>query len=295
MGLLETCSLAVFSMVLGALMSHQAKHMIDTTWLEKVEWGTVLAAMTVVLGYVVDAYFKRQEERRSAYLSRIQGQMHELLVPVTTHLHAVFLSILRFVDAHAEPHAKLDTSGHAWCWHEGGLLMRAKEAAKGSRCEDGMWRYVAETELPTEIYSAMDPCCDGWTGSPPPGRRLFDKYCNWCRYEFVPMVQDVARIITEHNHYMEPVPPARLAEVFDKGFFGNDWGKCPRGLPYSMWLAYARGWEAVLAAWDADDFTMLRPRMPMPTGLFRFNVEGQTRVGLAEAAIVGASQAVATV
>jgi len=57
-----------------------------------------------------------------------------------------------------------------------------------------------------------------------------------------------------------------------------------------MWLAYARGWEGLLAKWEAGDYSAVRPNAPFPIGLLLFAIEGQTIIGNEQQALAGASQ-----
>jgi hypothetical protein len=81
--------------------------------------------------------------------------------------------------------------------------------------------------------------------------------------------------------------------------FGQAWEMAPRMWFYSLWLSYARSWQAVLHSWDDAATTtttssstdmMIRPQTPFPVGILVFNIEAQSIVARVEKKLVGMSQ-----
>jgi hypothetical protein len=77
--------------------------------------------------------------------------------------------------------------------------------------------------------------------------------------------------------------------------YGQAWEMAPRMWFYSLWLSYARSWQAVLHSWDDATTTtttdmMIRPQTPFPVGILVFNIEAQSIVARVEKKLVGMSQ-----
>ena len=65
---------------------------------------------------------------------------------------------------------------------------------------------------------------------------------------------------------LEPIPVDRLAGAFREPPIGfSDWAFTPRDIFFSMPLAYRRGWDVVLAEWDAETIRA-RSRRRSPSG-----------------------------
>jgi hypothetical protein len=124
-----------------------------------------------------------------------------------------------------------------------------------------------------------------------PNSSLGVHYRQWIRNEWLPGVRDIAQIISQNGHLLEAIPPKDLELKFnDPPMATGNWNRTPRGMFMSMWLAYSRSWETVLAQWESGDFSRLRPTTGFPCGLFFFIVTGQDIVGNFQKDLTGQSQ-----
>lgn len=250
------------------------------TWLEKVEFGVVVAALIAVVGYVFDARKGRSAEVRAAQMQRASDQMSCLLVPLNVNFIAMISTLCDFLTVNwkycdIQDRTELEDNRDrvvAWIWRtEGGLMSSSKR------------RLFNNAELPAALSSAI---------AEDPASQLALKYRRWIRYEWVPGVRRIGQIIDSGCHWMEPVPIQRLEEMFGPKtpMSRNSWTFSPRGVFFSMWLSYWRGWDTILAQWDDGDFSSIRPDSPFPTGIFFIVLEGQEIVGDIQQQLTGQSQ-----
>jgi hypothetical protein len=66
------------------------------------DWGTVLAALVGVCGYIIDSRNHRQAEIRQLHIDRAQNQMNSLLVPINIAFHGLLFGFYGFVDSHMD-------------------------------------------------------------------------------------------------------------------------------------------------------------------------------------------------
>jgi hypothetical protein len=59
---------------------------------------------------------------------------------------------------------------------------------------------------------------------------------------------------------------------------------------YSIFLAYARSWQELLAMWDDGFYGDIRPSVDFHIGVLPFNIEAQSIVARAEHDLIGVSQ-----
>jgi hypothetical protein len=75
---------------------------VSDKFIEKVQlwdWGTVLAALIGVCGYIIDNRNNRQAEIRQLHIDRAQNQMNSLLVPINIAFHGMLFGLYGFVDS----------------------------------------------------------------------------------------------------------------------------------------------------------------------------------------------------
>jgi len=205
-----------------------------------------------------------------------------LLVPINVEFQSLMQSLLSFLGAAlVQDETKLSSAEidryapfREWMWvNDDGLMRSGQKSGHASSCH---------FELPEHFQIAV---------TADPQSSLAIDYRNWVRNEWMPGVRRIAEVITSSCHLMEVVPKSRLEELFGKyGPHGNSWHCAPRGLFFSMWLAYARGWESTLMRWDEGDLSHIRPKVPFPVGIFWIIVEGQTVVGDIQKRLTGQSQ-----
>ena len=147
------------------------------------------------------------------------------------------------------------------------------------------FRTCIPRELPQCIHDALLECKR-------PSSPLWKAYETFIRHEFVPAVEKVATILDESGHLMEPVPSSKLGQLFGTTGtgYGHTWSHAPRMWFYSLWIAYARSWRALLAEWDRGQYSMVRPKMDFPVGLLVFNMESQQIVARKEKDLIDHSQ-----
>eukprot|EP00978_Attheya_sp_CCMP212_P027395 scaffold91703_cov53-Attheya_sp.AAC.11 len=78
---------------------------VSDKFIEKVQswdWGTVLAALIGVCGYIIDNRNNRQAEIRQLHIDRAQNQMNSLLVPINIAFHGMMFGLYGFVDSHMD-------------------------------------------------------------------------------------------------------------------------------------------------------------------------------------------------
>ena len=144
-------------------------------------------------------------------------------------------------------------------------------------------------ELPNPLHYALSQLTEEEKATT---SYLWKSYELFIRNEFVPTVKTIATIIEEHGNIMEPVPPARLQEIYGQtsNGYGQTWNISPRMWFYSMWLSYSKSWDSVLQLWDNGIYTRIRPTVPFPCGILFFNIEAQSIVANAEKKLIGISQ-----
>ena len=244
------------------------------------------AAVVLIAGWAFEVEKGRQTETRRLAAVR-RNEQTAFYVPINVYMHSLLFSLYSFIGVH---HAATDerwTSedkvvselAHDWVWaaSDGLLQMGANRTnvARGRPCA-----------LPYELPSALSEQIREEPNGP-----LAQQYREWARTEWEPTVRRIAELIRTRSQLLEPIPAARLAQIFHEPPIGfKDWDYTPRGLFLSMWLAYARGWEGLLAKWDAGDYSAVRPSAPFPIGLLLFAIEGQTIIGGQQQAQLGASQ-----
>jgi hypothetical protein len=127
-----------------------------------------------------------------------------------------------------------------------------------------------------------------------PNSSLGAHYRQWIQHEWLPGVRDIAEIISQNGYLLEAIPVKDLELKFNQPPMSNggngNWHRTPRGMFMSMWLAYSRSWETVLAQWESGDFRMIRPTTGFPCGLYFFIVTGQDIVGTLQKELTGQSQ-----
>eukprot|EP00927_Polykrikos_kofoidii_P041038 TRINITY_DN3496_c0_g2_i3.p1 TRINITY_DN3496_c0_g2~~TRINITY_DN3496_c0_g2_i3.p1 ORF type:complete len:345 (-),score=49.49 TRINITY_DN3496_c0_g2_i3:38-1072(-) len=271
--------------------------------LAKVDLSAAAAALVGVSGYIVNARNARQGEVRAAHLERATNQMSNLLVPVNVCYYALMMGLADFLDANwftddnspegsKEQEAKIksvevdvaneegkrygfaETGSQLWIWHEEGGLHQLSLSGRKSAC--------CRFELPRKMEAAIRQ---------DPESRLATSYRAFIRNIWMPGVRQIAEIVEEHSHLMEPVPLARLQQLFGPTApNGQCWGRTPRGYFFSLWINYARAWQSTLELWDKDDFLVLRPQAALPVGIFWVGIEGQTVAGEMQKKLTGQSQ-----
>eukprot|EP00927_Polykrikos_kofoidii_P041037 TRINITY_DN3496_c0_g2_i2.p1 TRINITY_DN3496_c0_g2~~TRINITY_DN3496_c0_g2_i2.p1 ORF type:complete len:362 (-),score=47.57 TRINITY_DN3496_c0_g2_i2:143-1162(-) len=271
--------------------------------LAKVDLGTTAAALIGVSGYMVDARNARQGEIRAAHSERAANQMSKLLVPMNVCYHALMNGLGDFLDANwftddnspeesKEQEAKIksaegdgaieedkryrciEPSSLHWILHEEGGLHQLSLSGRKSAC--------CRFELPRKMEAAIRHDAES---------RLATNYRAFIRNIWMPGVRQIAEIVEEHSHLMEPVPLARLQQLFGPTApNGQCWGRTPRGYFFSLWINYARAWQSTLERWEKDDFLVLRPQAALPVGILLVCLEGQTVAGEMQKKLTGQSQ-----
>lgn len=139
-------------------------------------------------------------------------------------------------------------------------------------------------ELPLLLHNEIKKCDRNSS--------LWNSYEAFIRHSFVPAVERIASIIDEYGHLMEPVPPARMNELYgtESNGYGQKWTIAPRGWFYSFFLSYARSWQELISIWDSGNKDSMRPMVDFPVGLMYFNIEGQSIVAQVEQQLIGMSQ-----
>ena len=237
-------------------------------------------------------------------MERVEAQSHQLLVPVTVQFQGMWLlAVHSFVDKQSrqfidEPEHK-DTKrrfemtsenflAKASFFHRpfmlnnsltSPMLMEVMTAPETMR-----WRIASRTELPKFLHDEIvksDRESDLWKD-----------YELFIRHTFLPLVTNIADIVHEHGHLMEPVPASRLREMYgtDGNGYGQRWEISPRSFFYSFWLAYSMSWNELIAKWDDGNKKDIRPYVNFPVGLMAFNVESQSIVAKVEQELIGMSQ-----
>eukprot|EP00978_Attheya_sp_CCMP212_P031828 scaffold121818_cov32-Attheya_sp.AAC.1 len=111
MSLLEVVyKVGIFAAVVGTSkfllpVLFSLEHVVSDKFIEKVQswdWGTVLAALIGVCGYIIDNRNNRQAEIRQLHIDRAQNQMNSLLVPVNIAFHGLLFAFYGFVGSHMD-------------------------------------------------------------------------------------------------------------------------------------------------------------------------------------------------
>lgn len=260
------------------------------------DWGTVLAALIGIGGYIIDGHNKRQSERRQLQIDRAQKQMNQLLVPTNIAFHSLLFCLYGFIDAHLD---EINVDENTFSsdatppppmsdWSSADQVMRGY-SSWWIRSKDGVWGsstgklpVAIPRELPESLMQAIRAKANG---------PLAVQYRLWVQNEWLPGVQRIANIILQSGHLLEAIPVSQLIETFNEPPIGmGNWKWTPRGMFFSMWLAYARAWETVVQQWQSGDFRVVRPTVGFPCGLAMYIVMSQTIVGDIEKELTGTSQ-----
>jgi len=275
---------------------------------ESYDFGNVIAIFVAVVGYLVEHWFARKESQIEKQRERVEAQSHKLLVPISVQFHAMWWgSVLGFVDKHLgdmlakEEH--WDVLDH---YRESVRKMASNpftDAATSLNRPESIFmlfevmfdrvgnevklkqpRVSSKHELPLALHEEIKRCDRS--------SKLWKSYEAFIRHSFVPAVEAIATLIDKNGHLMEPVPPARLRELFgtEGNGYGLNWTTGLRTWFYSYFLAYSKSWREILAAWDGGNHDEMRPSVDFPVGIMMFNVEAQSIVADAEQRLLGMSQ-----
>jgi hypothetical protein len=88
-----------------------------------------------------------------------------------------------------------------------------------------------------------------------PAGAIAEGYRRYVRTVLMPGVQAVAGLLKAHAAAIEWPPKEWLAEQFP----GVPWSSRGNASFGEQWATYAISWDRVLAEWDAEKFTILRP------------------------------------
>ena len=247
--------------------------------------GPIAAATIAVSGYTFEARKARASFDRKQLIARFDKQ-EALFVPINVYFHSILFSIYGFVGEHAarpagatrewtSADAVVREFAHEWVWNRPDGLFQLGAA-------DRKKPVATAYELPAELLARV---------AADPDSELARRYRAWARTELhVPVVR-IAEQAYRSVEALEPVPVPRLRELFREPPIGfEDWGFTPRGIFFSMWLAYRRGWDVVFAEWDAGDFSRVRPTAPFPVGLLYYIIECQSIIGAGKKDLLGFSQ-----
>lgn len=264
---------------------------------EKTDFGFVLAALICVSGYIVDAQSSRRADLRAARLDRVSSQMSSFLVPVNNNLHSLNSILKNFIDGNMSEDGML-AHGQAGC------VVRARQSLGSGFTSN--WMFTSQAglyrahpslkraalqhfELPPQLEAAIEA---------DPESTLAVEYRNWVREEWLPVVRRIGELIDVGAHSMEPLAAWKLQEVFGPtesfGYLGG-WRQQPQGFFFSLWLSYARGWEALLKRWDNGELSRARPIAPFPCGLLWVMMESQSIAGDILKELAGSSQVLGSV
>lgn len=317
-GSFNVVSFAALGVALPLLYSlRNLPNMMYLVWsvFSESDLGNVIAALVAVGGYMMEHWNTREAQKLEAQMQRVSSQSQMLLVPITMHLQALMIgSLYYFIDSHfdeakeyiateyddpdygakvgkfylqspiMEVPTDLRHSESAAFWMTDVMLADFVEAG-GVPGRSFLPAVSAPSELPKFLHAALKECKK-------PEATLWKSYESFIRCELLPAVDRVAEIINEYGHLMEPVPAARLKEMYGREGtgMGQKWTIAPRMFFYSMWLAYARSWHTLVEQWDNGIYHSIRPNTRFPVGLLFFNIEGQTIVAGVEKQLVGMSQ-----
>ena len=244
--------------------------------------GPIAAAIIAVSGYTFEARKARSEEL-SRELSRRFKEEEKLYVPINVYFHSLLFSIYSFVGEHSEAKGEAYTSddrvvsefAHEWVWNAPDGLFQLSVKSRNKPV-------ATSHELPAELERRI---------AAEPDSELARKYRAWAREELYTPIRRISDVAYQSVDALEPIPVDRLRELFREPPIGfRDWGFTPRGIFFSMWLAYRRGWDVVLAEWDAGDYSRVRPAAPFPVGLLYYVIECQSIVGKGKKDLLGFSQ-----
>jgi len=268
------------------------------------DYGNAIAALVAVGGYLLENMSTRKAQRQEKQMERVEAQSHELLVPVTVQFQGLWiLAVHSFVDKQSEqfidkPEHKetkrryemmSDTTLRKASMFERPFMLNSSLTSPMlmdiMTVPDTMcWRIASKTELPKFLHDEIaksDRESDLW-----------NDYEMFIRHTFLPLVTNIADIVHEHGHLMEPVPASRLREMYGKesNGYGMRWEISPRSFFYSFWLTYSMSWNELIAKWDDGNKKDIRPYVNFPCGLMPFNVEAQSIVAKVEQELIGMSQ-----
>lgn len=314
---------AIIGIVLAVIFAYGSKiqdyeEAFNSIWqiLSESDLGNAIAALVAVGGYLLETYNSRRAQQLEAQIARVSSQSHDLLVPITTQFHSMWMgSTLAFIDKHIQTvldNIEISTDGddtteeakqcqaifeqamsHPFLSTPTELtnpisvaLLVTKAVISTTSNGPGQMRTLVPYELPDVLHNAVKKSSNSQSST------LWKDYEAFIRHEFVPAVQRIADIIDEFGNLMEPIPMSKLEEMFGSDNCGQGWKwtMAPRMWFYSMWLAYARGWQTVISKWDNGDYNEIRPSVRFPIGLLFFNIEAQSIVANVEKELVGMSQ-----
>ena len=191
-------------------------------------------------------------------------------MPINVYMHSLLFSLYSFIGTHAEAgdgqwtsaDAIITEAAHDWVWSADDGLLRLganrKDVERGRPC-------ALPFELPTELSDRIRADPDG---------PLARAYRDWVRAEWEPTVKRIAELIRMRSQLLEPIPAARLTEIFGEPPIGfRDWDYTPRGMFLSMWLAYSRGWDGTLEQWAKGDYSSLRYCQRLPEFSYSFGAD----------------------
>ena len=113
---------------------------------------------------------------------------------------------------------------------------------------------------------------------------IAESYRRYVRTVLLPGVQAVAELLKTHAATIEWPPKEWLAEQFPD----VPWSARSNDQFGHQWTAFALSWGRVLAEWDAEKFTTLRPAGPMPfAGLQRAIDWSRTRGEAKQRELIG--------
>jgi hypothetical protein len=117
-----------------------------------------------------------------------------------------------------------------------------------------------------------------------PAGAIAESYYRYVRTALVPGVRAVGELLKAHAATIEWPPIEWLAEQFPD----VPWSARSNASFGEQWTGYARSWGRVLAQWDAENFTIVRPAGPMPfAGLQRAIDWSRTRGEAKQRELIG--------
>ena len=209
-------------------------------------------------------------------MERVEAQSHQLLVPVTMQLHRLLHGcILNFVDKHCEEIlvendeykdtlAKYTTRLKTWEADPKNVSFDMPTnyrnavsfpwALEVMHDDNGIFRVTYSHELPIILHNEIQKSVVEKNS------KLWKSYEAFIRYRYLPAVERIGEIIDEHGHLMEPVPAARMKEIFrtEGNGHGIKWSDAPKMWFYSYMLAYVDSWKELISKWDDGIYDEIR-------------------------------------
>jgi len=207
-------------------------------------------------------------------MERVEAQSHQLLVPVTMQLHRLWHGcIMNFIDKHCEDvllkkdeykETLIKCTNNMERWGEGPDAFHLELPTRYRHAVSFPWalevmhedynimRVTHPRELPLILHDEILKCDRNST--------LWKSYEAFIRYSYLPAIERIGEIIDEHGHLMEPVPAARMKEIFktEGNGYGIKWSHAPRMWFYSHMLAYVDSWKELLSKWDDGSYEEIR-------------------------------------